>query len=118
MLERSRPSVAGPSSVYGTMASSTVTEAMVRSSRCGLRTRIRISPARNSTRRTSNSSAGGGVPPSEVDDPVALRDDDGDREGEQHDRHERPEPPRDPTANGRRRLPPQNPHLHYSSTWK
>ena len=64
MLERSRPSFAGPSSVYGTIASSTVTDAIVRSSVCGFVTRIRISPGWNSTRRTSNSSAGGGFSPS------------------------------------------------------
>ena len=64
VLERSRSSVAGPSSVNGTIASSTVTDAIVRSSRCGFRTWMRISPSRNSTRRMSNSSAGGGEPPS------------------------------------------------------
>jgi hypothetical protein len=45
------------------MASSTVTVAIVRSSRCGFVTRMRISPGVNSTRRTSNASAGGGFSP-------------------------------------------------------
>jgi hypothetical protein len=57
VLERSRPSVCGPSSSKGTMASSTATEAITRSSCCGLVTRTRISPGLNSTRRMSNSSA-------------------------------------------------------------
>ena len=63
VLERSRPSVPGPSSSYGTIASSTVTDAIVRSSCCGLVTRTRISPGLNSTRRTSNSSGCGGFVP-------------------------------------------------------
>ena len=54
VLERRRPSVAGPVQVNGTMASSTVTDATVRSSRCGFVTLMRISPGLNSTRRTSN----------------------------------------------------------------
>ena len=53
VLERSRPNVAGPFRVNGTIALSTVTEATVRSSRWGLVTLIRISPGLNSTRRTS-----------------------------------------------------------------
>ena len=71
VLERSRFSVAGPSSVKGTIASSTVTEAIVSSSGCGLRTRMRISPGPNSTRWMSNTSGGGGFVPirSTSDDP-------------------------------------------------
>ncbi len=57
VLERSRPSVAGPSSSNGTIASSTVTDAIVRSSCCGFVTRTRISPGSKTTLRTSNSSA-------------------------------------------------------------
>ena len=45
------------------MASSTVTDAIVTSSRWGFLTWMRISPGRSSTRRTSSSSAGGGLPP-------------------------------------------------------
>ena len=63
VLERRRFSVAGPSSVNGTIASSTVTDAIVSSSGCGLRTRIRISPGLNSTRPMSNASAAGGFWP-------------------------------------------------------
>ncbi len=63
VLERRRPSVVGPSTVKGTIASSTLTFAIVRSSGCGLRTRILTSPGWNSTRRMSNSSAGGGLLP-------------------------------------------------------
>jgi hypothetical protein len=44
VAERRRPSVRSPSRVYGTIASSTVTEAMVRSSRCGFVTLMLISP--------------------------------------------------------------------------
>ena len=74
VLERSRPSVVGPSSVYGTIASSTLTFAIVRSSRCGFRTTMRISPGENSTRRMSNSSAGGGFVPtrSTSDEPAVT----------------------------------------------
>ena len=61
--ERSRPSVEGPSTVKGWIASSTVTAAIVRSSGCGLRTWMRTSPGANSTRRTSNVSAAGGLSP-------------------------------------------------------
>src|SRR5207247_9799967 len=61
LLERRRPSVAGPSRVNGTIASSTVTDATVRSSRWGLVTLIRISPGLNSTRRTWTWAAGGGL---------------------------------------------------------
>ena len=46
-----------------TIAVATVDDAIVRSSRCGFRTRTRISPSRKSTRRTSNSSVDGGLPP-------------------------------------------------------
>ena len=53
----------GPSRVYGTIASSTVTDATVRSSRAIGSSPTRISPGRNSTRRTSNSSAGAGFRP-------------------------------------------------------
>ena len=84
---------AAPSSVYGTIASSTVTEAIVRSSRCGFVTRIRISPGLNSTRRMSNSSAGGGFLPDQVDERAAGRAKSADDEREQQDRAERPEPP-------------------------
>ena len=63
VLERSRPSVCGPSTSNGTIASSTVTEAIVRSSCCGFVTRTLISPGLNSTRRTSNSSGCGGFAP-------------------------------------------------------
>jgi hypothetical protein len=63
VVERRRSSVAVPSSWYGTTASSTVTSAMVNSSRCGFVTRMRISPGLNSTRRMSNASAGGGLRP-------------------------------------------------------
>src|SRR5688572_30830687 len=72
VLERSRPSVVAPSTVNGTIASSTLTLAIVRSSGCGFRTVIRISPGENSTRRMSNSSAGGGFVPtsSASDDPL------------------------------------------------
>ncbi len=63
VLERRRPRVVGPSTVYGTIASSTLTFAIVNSSGCGFRTRIRISPGVNVTRRMSNSSAGGGLRP-------------------------------------------------------
>ena len=72
VLERRRPSVVGPSTVYRTIASSTFTLAIVRSSGCGLRTVIRISPGENSTRRMSNSSAGGGFVPtrSASDEPL------------------------------------------------
>ena len=62
-VERSRPTVRGPSRVNGTIASSTVTDAIVMSSGWGLRTSTRISPGWNSTRRTSSSSAGGGLAP-------------------------------------------------------
>ena len=51
VLERSLPSSRGPSSVKGTIASSTVTDAIVRSSRWGFVTRMRISPGSNWTRR-------------------------------------------------------------------
>ena len=93
VLERRRPSVVGPSTVYGTIASSTLTFAIVRSSGCGFRTMIRISPGENSTRRMSNSSAGGGFVPDEVDERGAARDDGADGEREQQDGHERPQPP-------------------------
>jgi hypothetical protein len=63
VLERSRLSVAGPSMRKGTIASSTVTVAMVSFWRCGLVTRIWISPGLNSTRRMSNWSSGGGARP-------------------------------------------------------
>ena len=74
-LERSRPRVCGPSTSNGRIASSTVTAAIVRSSRCGFVTRIRISPGWNSTRRMSNSSSGGGFSPSSpvIDDPPAVK---------------------------------------------
>src|SRR5919109_1000396 len=74
-LERSRPSVVGPSTWYGKIASSTVTVAIVRSSRCGFVTRIRISPGWNSTRRMSNSSRGGALSPSRsvIVDPPAVK---------------------------------------------
>src|SRR4249920_1141461 len=56
------------------MASSTLTFAIVKSSRCGFRTTIRISPGENSTRRMSNSSSGGGLEPTSPtsDDPAAT----------------------------------------------
>src|SRR5512134_286345 len=75
VAERRRPSVVGPSTVYGTIASSTVTVAIDRSSRCGLVTRIRISPGENSTRLTSNASGGGGFSPtrSSSDSPRAEK---------------------------------------------
>ena len=75
MLERSRPSVCGPSSSNGTIASSTVTEAIVRSSCCGFVTRTRISPGSNSTRRTSNSSGCGALAPIRLtsDEPDATK---------------------------------------------
>src|SRR6266511_4234802 len=63
VAERSRPSPRSPSTEKWTIASSTVTAAIVRSSRCGFVTRIRISPGLNSTRRTSNRSAAGGLRP-------------------------------------------------------
>ena len=91
--ERRRPSVSSPSTVKGTIASSTVTMAIVRSSRCGFVTRIRTSPGESSTRLMSNSSAGGGLCPTRSRmEPPARREerDDGD---EQKDRNERPEPP-------------------------
>jgi hypothetical protein len=74
VLERSRESVRSPSTVNGTIASSTVTDAIVRSSACGFVTRISISPGWNSTRRTSNSSAGGAEAPSRstTDEPVVT----------------------------------------------
>ena len=49
----------------------------------------------------------------QVDDPVALRDDERDRQREQHDRDERPEPPADAPADRGRTLPRAQ-----SSTWK
>src|SRR5262245_65934467 len=61
--ERSRPSVVGPSTENGTISSATDTLAIVSSSRCGFRTTTRNSPGENSTRRTSNWSAGGGFEP-------------------------------------------------------
>src|SRR5262245_45853679 len=63
VVERRRPIVRAPSSVYGTIASSTVTVAIVMSSRCGFVTLTLIWPGRNSTRRTSSSSRGGGFCP-------------------------------------------------------
>ncbi len=63
VLERKRPSVVDPSTENGTIASSTVTDAIVRSPCCGFVTLIRISPGLNATRRTSNSSACGGLLP-------------------------------------------------------
>ncbi len=73
--ERSRPSVGSPSTSKGTIASSTVTDAIVRSSRCGFVTRMWISPGWNSTRRMSNSSAGGGLSPISpvIDPPAAVK---------------------------------------------
>ena len=75
MLERSRPSVCGPSSSNGTIASSTVSEAIVRSSCCGFVTRTLISPGSNSTRRTSNSSGWGALAPIRLtsDEPDATK---------------------------------------------
>src|SRR5262245_48886392 len=58
--------------VYGTIASSTVTVAIVSSCRCGFVTRIRISPGLNSTRRMSNWSAGGGARPTRSSSVVPL----------------------------------------------
>jgi hypothetical protein len=74
VAERRRPSVRSPSTLYGTIASSTVTEAIVRSSRCGFVTLMLIWPGCNSTRRMSNSSAGGGLRPrrSTIDPPVVV----------------------------------------------
>src|SRR3990167_7796528 len=60
---RSRPSVRGPSSSKRTIASSTVTVPIVRSSRCGFVTLILITPGSKVTRRMSNSSAGGAFRP-------------------------------------------------------
>ena len=93
VLERSRPSVVGPSTVNGTIASSTLTFAIVRSSGCGLRTVMRISPGENSTRRMSNSSAGGGFVPTRSASDEPLVHDEADGEREQEHRHDRPEPP-------------------------
>src|SRR3954464_15632760 len=113
VLERSRPSSAGPSSSNGTTASSTVTAAIVSFGGCGFVTRIRISPGTNSTRRMSNRSTAGGraaghdFPPpdvesgdggrsaaDEVEQRVAGRREERDDPDEQQQREERPEPPR------------------------
>ena len=56
----------------GTIASSTVTVAIVSFCRCGFVTRIRISPGLNSTRRMSNWSAGGGARPTRSSSVVPL----------------------------------------------
>ena len=102
MLDLSRPSVAGPSRVNGTIASSTVTDAMVRSSGCGF--------------RTSDADLAGGqldaadlelvrrrrVAPDQVDDLVAARDHERDRHRKQHDGDERPQAPGDPARGGAR----------------
>jgi hypothetical protein len=86
--EASLDSVAPPSIRNGTIASSTVTDAIVISSRCGFVTRIRISPGRNSTRRMSSSSAAG------CDD--------------RHEQQQRPERPDAPAAGFRRRFGPRD----------
>ena len=68
VLERSRPSVGGPSTPEG--HDRVVDGHAARSSalcRCGFVTRILISPGLNSTRRMSNSSRGRGRPPDEVE---------------------------------------------------
>ncbi len=90
-----------------------MTEAIVRSSGCGFVTRIRISPGLNSTRRTSNSSGGGGLvpirPTSDAPDATKPPTD----EREQHDRQERPEAPA-----GHVPPAPRLPRLHQSTTLK
>ena len=114
VVERRRPRVVGPSASKGTIASSTVTSAMVRSSGCGLRTTTRICPSRNSTRRMSSVSAAGG--PSPTRPVIELPDaDEGGRDGDQqHDRHQRQQarPPEAPSGR-RHRL-----GAHASSTSK
>ncbi len=111
VLERRRPSVVGPSTVKGTIASSTFTFAIVRSSVCGFRTRMRISPGENSTRRMSNSSAAGGFEPTRSTERRTRCHDDADCEREQENRHDRPQPPVEPAVRARRRA-----GLHQSST--
>ena len=113
VLERSRPSVAGPSSVNGTIASSTVTEAIVRSSRCGLRTRTRISPGAKLDAADVELVGRRRAAADQVDDAVARETTSADDEREQHDRHERPEPPGDAPPAGSARA-----SIAYSSTWK
>ena len=110
---RAKPAdVRGPSSRNGMIASSTVTEAIVIASRCGFVTRMRISPGWNSTRRMSNSSAGGGFWPirskSESPHETNGADDDARRStGTSAQSRQRDAPP----ACGR-------PRLHQSSTSK
>ena len=93
MLERSRPSVVGAVDVKGTIASSTVTEAIVRSSGCGFVTRtldlagLELDAADVELVRRRR------VRADQVDERRAGRDVAADDEREQHDRDERPEPP-------------------------
>ena len=111
VLERNRPSVCGPSTSKGTIASSTVTEAIVRSSCCGFVTRTLISPGLNSTRRTSNRSGCGGFAPIRPTSDEPRCDEGPDDGREQHHRDERPEAPA-------RLDPPRRPSLHQSTTSK
>ena len=93
VLERSRRSAAGPSSRYGTIASSTVTLAIVSFGRCGLVTLILISPGLNSTRRTLNLIQGRWRAADEVQEGGAGRREQCDDAGEKEQRNERPKAP-------------------------
>ena len=96
-----RPSAARRGS-NGTIASSTVTERDRDVLGLGVaRPASRISPARNSTRRTSSSSAGGGFAPTSAVSELPDGSEGGGRGDQQHDRHER-EQPRRPAARPRR----------------
>ena len=94
MLERSRLTSFGPSTVNGTIASSTVTEAIVIGSACGFVTRILISPGSELDPADVEDVGRRRVAPDQIDERGAGGDERADDDGEQEDRPERPEPPR------------------------
>ncbi len=112
VLDRRRPSVESPSTVNGTIASSTVTDAIVRSSCCGIRDAhadlagLELDPADVELVRLRR------VRADQADERGAGRDVAADDEREQHDRDERPEPPAQLPASLR------CPRLHQSATLK
>ena len=88
--------------VNGTIASSTITCAIVRSSCCGFVTRTRISPGLNSTRarRTRRRAA---ACAEQVEHGAAGRGEERDDADQQHERHECPQAPTRSGALGERR---------------
>ena len=93
VLERRRPSVCGPSSEYGTIASSTVTVAIVRSSGCGFVTWIRIVPGSNVDPADVELVERRRVVADQAGERAAARREERDRRDKEEDRRERPEAP-------------------------